>query len=95
MKTEDEKLEDLVSTKLFANLSAQEKQFVLDVLGSEEQFNTLQRIHATLRDHPVVTSVEPAPNVLIALKRKLRITGREPETSSGSRRYVARLSSER
>jgi hypothetical protein len=77
MKAEDEKLEDLVSTKLFANLSAEEKQFILNVLGSEEQFNTLQRIHASLRDHPVVTSVEPAPNVLIALKRKLRETKKE------------------
>ena len=72
MKTEDEKLEDLVSTKLFANLSVEEKQFVLNVLGSEEEFNTLRRIHASLRDHLVVTSVEAAPDVLIALQRKLR-----------------------
>jgi hypothetical protein len=77
MKTEEEKLEDLVSTKLFANLSAEEKQYVLDALGSEEQFNALQRIHASLRDQPVVASVEPAPDVLIALKRKLRETKKE------------------
>ena len=77
MKSEDEKLEDLVSTKLFANLSEEEKQFVLNALGSEEQFNTLQRIHASLLDHPVGSSVEPAPNVLIALKRKLRETIKE------------------
>ncbi|HMI67580.1 MAG TPA: hypothetical protein VK517_16180 [Cyclobacteriaceae bacterium] len=78
MKTEEEKLEDLVSTKLFTNLSAEEKQFVLDALGSEEQFNTLQRIHATLLDHPVVASVRPAPHVLIALKHKLRETKKGP-----------------
>lgn len=78
MKTEEEKLEDLVSTKSFANLSAEERQFVLDVLGSEEQFNTLQRIHESLRDQPVVASVEPAPDVLIGLQRMLR------ETKKGS-----------
>ena len=77
MKKEEEKLEDLVNTKLFANLSSEEKQFVLDVLGSEEQFNTLQRIHASLLDHPAVSSVEPSPDVLIALQRKLRETRKE------------------
>jgi hypothetical protein len=77
MKTEEEKLEDLVNTKLFTDLSTEEKQLVLDVLGSEEQFNTLQRIHATLLDHPVVSSVEPAPDVLVALRRKLNETKKE------------------
>lgn len=85
MKTEEEKLEDLVSTKLFANLSAEEKRFVLDVLGSEDQFNILQRIHSSLRDLPAVASVEPAPDVLMALRRRLR------ETKKGSLHLAAIL----
>jgi len=77
MKTEEEKLEDLVSTKLFANLSAEEKQFVLDMLGSEAQFNALQQIHELLRDRPIAASVEPASRVLTALRRRLRETKNE------------------
>src|SRR6266850_7571354 len=74
MKTDEEKLEDLVSAKSFGDLSDSEKRFVLDRLGSEEQFNALQRIHAHLLDRPNVMPVEPAPSVLMALRRKLRET---------------------
>src|SRR5258708_39871740 len=77
MKTEEEKLEELVSTKLFDNLSAEEKQFVLDMLGSEAQFNALQQIHELLRDRPIAASVEPALRVLTALRRRLKETKNE------------------
>jgi hypothetical protein len=77
MKTNEERLEDLLSSKLFQNLNEEEKQFVLDVLGSEEQYKALQRIDASLLDHSLELSIAPEPEVLISLKQKLRDSNRK------------------
>lgn len=66
------RLEDLLASKTFAELSAGEKSFVLKELGSEEEYNSLRKVSSALVADKA--DLSPDPRTLHSLRRELRNT---------------------
>lgn len=64
-----EKLEELLSTKAFDELTWSEKELVLSELGSEEQYEVMRKIGNTLMKGNILT---PDPQIIKSLQQKMR-----------------------
>lgn len=64
------KIEDLLVSKSFAELTATEKSFVLKELGSEEEYNSLRKVSSALVTDK--SDLSPDPRTLDSLQRELR-----------------------
>ena len=70
----EEKIEKLLETKAFAELTEEERSLVLKELGSEEQYAAMRRVTLAL-----ITSkadLSPDPEILHSLQRKMTSTSK-------------------
>ena len=72
---QEERLEDLLSTKDFEQLSPAETAFVLEVLGSEARYRAMRKVGQAL---VIRTDLSPDPEILHRLKQRMA----ESETAS-------------
>lgn len=70
METED-KLEYLIQTKNWSELTPEEKQLAIEKLGSEEVYQTFRKIETSFI-HEGKSDLLPAENVLSSLKKEFR-----------------------
>jgi hypothetical protein len=81
-----DRLEHLLETKTWSELTAEEKSFVVEELGSEEQFNAMRKVgHALVSMHKA--DLSPDPSIERVLKNKLK----EKHTHSFSWQSVVQL----
>lgn len=64
------KLEALLASKAFEALTPDEKVFVLEELGSEEQYNGMRKIEQALKEAAV--DVSPDPAILQSLRYRMK-----------------------
>ncbi len=73
MKKEDEeKLERLLEHLKFDELSFSDREFVINMLGSEEEYIALQKIESALMSNDLKSDLLPEPSVLASIKERLR-----------------------
>jgi|GEM_PF-1798227 len=73
MKKEDEeKLEKLLECLVFSELSFEDKSFVINALGSEDEFTSLQKIEEILRSGELKSGLLPEPNAFDSIKKKMK-----------------------
>ncbi|NOT74846.1 MAG: hypothetical protein HOP08_07940 [Cyclobacteriaceae bacterium] len=72
MKSEEEKLEQLVQQKEFDQLTITEKEFVIRMLGSEEEFAAMKSVESKLATGVAKSVIDPDPAVLLSLKSILK-----------------------
>jgi hypothetical protein len=65
----EDKLESLIQSKSWNELSEDEKQFVLEMLGSEVSFEAFRKTNIAISDS-AKADIVPEPKVLLSLKRK-------------------------
>jgi hypothetical protein len=75
MEKED-RLEFLLQSKTFDDMTSLEKDFVLKEVGSEEQFLALKKVHQELVSASA-KNILPAPRILPSLKLKLKQKNRK------------------
>lgn len=66
-----EKVEQLIETKAWSELTVDEKAMVTDVLGSQDQYNALRDVHFALLGSEKV-SIKPNANTLNNLHERFR-----------------------
>jgi hypothetical protein len=66
----EERLEHLLSAKAFDALTAEEKLFVIDELGSEDQYNVMRKVSLALITSKV--DLSPDPHILTALEQRMK-----------------------
>ncbi len=71
MKQHDERLEQLLHTRSFSELAADEKEFVVDALGSEEEFTKMKKMDEWLaqEEHSLL---DPDKKTLASLVVRMR-----------------------
>ncbi|HYG19764.1 MAG TPA: hypothetical protein VD816_12590 [Ohtaekwangia sp.] len=76
----DERLEALLSTRDFEELSPVEKTFVREVLGSEAQYRALRKVSQAL---VIRTDVSPDPDILKRLQHRMAAAKKVPVPAAG------------
>jgi hypothetical protein len=76
-----EKVEQLIGTKAWNDLTVDEKAMVIDVLGSRDQYNTLRDVHFALLASEKV-SIKPNANILNNLHGRFREKNSPARSSS-------------
>jgi hypothetical protein len=66
-----DRLDNLLGSKTWNELTAEEKTFVIEELGSEEQYNALRKVSLALV-HTPKADLSPDPSIEKALKKKLK-----------------------
>jgi hypothetical protein len=69
----EDKLENLIQSKRWSELSEDEKQFVLETLGSEASFEAFRKTNMNISDL-AKAEIAPDPKILSALKGKFSDT---------------------
>jgi hypothetical protein len=82
MKTNEEKIEDLINRCSFDDLTVEEKELVLAVLGTEDQYHALRKICVLFQNSTQKSAVRPAPGILTLLKNRLSQSRREASVFS-------------
>jgi hypothetical protein len=75
-----EKIDQLIETKSWSDLSVDEKTFVVDVLGSEEQYHAMRDVHFALTNSAADGPGATDARILKNLKKKFR--AKHSETTS-------------
>jgi hypothetical protein len=65
---DEEELERIIREKDFAALTETEKDFVLQMIASEEEYEGLRKIELTIAQHDFKSHVEPRKPILATLK---------------------------
>jgi hypothetical protein len=85
--TKEDKLDALINTKAFDQLTNDERMFVLEELGSETQYDAMRKVSLALITSKVELS--PDPRTLLALQGKMKDRYRQQDHQAWGRTILA------
>jgi hypothetical protein len=68
----EEELERLMREKDFATLTATEKQFVLEMLASAEEYDAMRNVGRAIEGGNFISTLQPRPQILAALRQQVK-----------------------